>query len=296
MSKERSRFDALGDRMKEFEMMEAGRRLMPGLPVMVRLDGRSFHTFTRGMSRPFHEPMSRAMIETARYLVAETHACFAYTQSDEISLGYWNESDQSEMMFDGRVQKLCSVLAGLATAKFNQEVVRRMPERAHLLPVFDARVFSMPSLDEMVNCVLFRALDCAKNSITMAASAYYSHKDLHGKHSAAKHEMLYEKGVNWANYPAFFKDGTFLRRELVMKELTAEELARIPEKHRPIGPVMRSQVLEVNMPPFARLANPKDVLFYGARPIAKSDAETGDANAVGEEVPDSDIDAPQVAG
>ncbi|CAB3784161.1 tRNA(His) guanylyltransferase Thg1 family protein [Pararobbsia alpina] len=274
MSKERSRFDALGDRVKEFEMMEAGRRLMPGLPVMVRLDGRSFHTFTRGMARPFHEPMSRAMIETARHLVGETHACFAYTQSDEISLGYWNVSPESEMMFDGRIQKLCSVLAGLATAKFNQEVGHRMPEKAHLLPAFDARVFNMPSLDEMVNCILFRALDCAKNSITMAASAYYSHKDLHAKNSSDKHEMLHVKGVNWANYPAFFKDGTFLRRELVVKELSAEELARIPEKHRPVGPVQRSQVAEVDMPPFARIANPKGVLFYGEAPVAKSDRLT----------------------
>lgn len=280
MSKERSRFDALGDRMKEYEMIEAGRRLMPGLPIMVRLDGRSFHTFTRGMPRPFHEPMSRSMIETARYLVEETHACFAYTQSDEITLAYWSDDLRNTPMFDGRVQKLCSVLAGMATAKFNQEVVQRMPEKAKLLPVFDARVFNMPNLDEMVNCVLFRALDCAKNSITMAASAYYSHKQLHGKNSSDKHEMLYAKGVNWANYPAFFKDGTFLRRETVLKELSASELSRIPEKHRPKGPVQRSQVLELDMPPFAKLANPKEVLFYGAQPITKAEASAADDTIV----------------
>jgi tRNA(His) guanylyltransferase len=198
---EKSRFDALGDRMKAYEAMEAGRRLMPGLPIMIRLDGRSFHTFTRGMPRPFHLPMSQAMIETARYMVQEAHASFAYTQSDEITLGYSVEATQSEMLFGGRTQKLTSVLAAMATAKFNQEVLKRMPDRAELLPVFDARVFNMPNHDEMVNCVLFRALDCVKNSITMAASAYYSHKELHGKSGSDKHELLHAKGVNWADYP-----------------------------------------------------------------------------------------------
>ena len=267
MQNEKSSLDALGDRMKNFEMMEAGRRLMPGLPIMARLDGRSFHTFTRGLPRPYHEPLSLAMIETAKYLVEETHACFAYTQSDEITLGFWSEDPKSKPMFDGRVQKLVSILSGLATAKFNQEVALRMPEKARLLPVFDARVFNMPNLDEMANCVLFRALDCAKNSITMAASAYYSHKELQGKSSAAKHEMLHAKGVNWAKYPAFFKDGTFLRREVVLKELTPQELARIPEKHRPTGPVQRSVIKELDMPPFSRVVNRKEVLFYGAAPL-----------------------------
>lgn len=275
----KSRFDALGDRMKQFEMMEAGRRLMPGLPVMVRLDGRSFHTFTKGMPRPYHEPMSLAMIETARYLVEETHACFAYTQSDEISLGFWNEDDKSEMLFSGRIEKLCSVLAGLATAKFNHEVIARMPERAKLLPVFDARVFSMPNLDEMVNCVLFRALDCAKNSVTMAASAHYSHRELHGKGSAAKHEMLRAKGVNWADYPAFFKDGSFLRRETFLKELTPQELARIPVSRRPAGPVERSAVRVIAMPPFARVANAKEVLFCSASPVVRADVSDAQLEA-----------------
>ena len=263
----RTDFDALGDRMKMYEGMEAARRLMPGLPVMARLDGRSFHTFTRGMPRPYHAPMSQAMIETARYLVTETHSAFAYTQSDEITLGFWNEDPKSQMLFDGRIQKLTSVLASLASVKFNQEVLARMPDKAHLLPVFDARVWSLPTLDEMANAVLWRSLDCTKNAITMAASAYYSHKELHGKSSADKHQLLHEKGVNFVNYPAFFKDGTLLRRELVERELSPAELSRIPEKHRPSGPVTRSVVSEVDLPPFAWLSNKVGVLFNGEPPV-----------------------------
>ena len=269
----KSRFEALGDRIKAFEMAEAGRSLLPGVPVMVRLDGRSFHTFTKGMPRPYFEPMSKAMIETARYLVEMTNASFAYTQSDEITLGYFSENKyEVPVMFDGRFQKLTSILASMASVKFNCEVMQRMPDKAHMMPLFDARVFNLPTLEDMADAVLFRTMDCAKNSITMAASAYYSHKELQGKNSADKHEMLYAKGVNWANYPEFFKNGTFLRRESVFKTLTEEELSRIPEAHRPKGPIERTEVLEVDMPPFIRISNPVRVLFYKEIPILTSDS------------------------
>jgi tRNA(His) guanylyltransferase len=276
MKKEKSRFDALGDRMKKYERMETARTLMPGLPIMVRLDGRGFSKFTRGMTRPFHEPMSRAMIETARYLVEQTHASFAYTQSDEITLGFWNADPKQEALFGGRVQKLVGIYAGMATSKFMEQVMLRMPDRIKRYPVLDARVFNLPNLDEMAECVLFRALDCAKNSITMAASAHYSHRELHGKSGAEKHEMLRAKGVNWVDYPEFFKNGTFLRRETATAEVSAERLARIPEKHRHLhtGVTARTSVVEVDMPPFARVANPKEVLFEGAKPVLRTDGLT----------------------
>lgn len=255
--------------MKRYEAAETERRLMPGLPVMVRLDGRSFHTFTRGLALPIHEPLRMAMIETARFLVEESQASFAYTQSDEISLVFWNPDPESSMLFDARVQKLTSILASLATAKFNQEVQVRMPEKARLLPVFDARVFNLPNLEEVVNCMLFRTQDCAKNSVTMAAAAHYSHKQLHGKSTAVKHQMLEAAGVRWLDYPTYFRDGTFLRRELVSRHLTPQELARIPEKHRPTAAVQRSQVVEMALPPFGQLANPKEVLFDNATPVLR---------------------------
>jgi tRNA(His) guanylyltransferase len=261
----KSRFDCLGDRMKAYEKRETDRTVMPALPVIVRLDGRAFHTFTKRMARPFYEPMSRAMIETARYLVAESNANFAYTQSDEITLVYWNDDPSAELAHAGRIQKLVSLLAAQATAKFNQEVGKRMPERAHLLPIFDARVFNVPTLDEMVNCILWRTWDCEKNSLTMAASAYYSHKALHGQNGPAKHELLHAKGVNWADYPAFFKNGTFLRRESTVRALAPDVLARIPAKYRP-GKVMRTAVVEIDMPRFSSVANPLGVLLYKEAP------------------------------
>lgn len=263
----REEFDAMGDRHKAFEVREAGRRLMPGLPVVVRLDGKAFHTFCRGLKKPYDERLSIAMRETTKVLVGETHAAIGYTQSDEITLVFPNLDVNKPMMYDGKVQKLCSLLAALASAKFNREIQERIPEKAHLLPVFDARVFSYPNLDLAAENLLWRESDATRNSLTMAASAYYSPKQLHKVGRAQQHDMLHEKGINWNDYPAFFKRGTYIRRQSILKELTAEELARIPEKHRPLGPVVRSVMAELDMPPTTRISNLKEALFFGADPI-----------------------------
>jgi tRNA(His) guanylyltransferase len=266
----REEFEAMGDRQKLFEGMEAGRKLMPGLPVLVRLDGRSFHTFTRGLPRPYDERLSRAMIETTKFLVDETHASIGYCQSDEISLVFPNTDFLTKMMFDGRTQKLTSVLAALATAKFNQDIALNIPEKARLLPVFDARAWAVSNLDIAAEHFIWRETDATRNSLTMAAHAYYSHKELHKAGFAQKHEMLHAKGINWNDYPAFFKRGTYIRREQVQRDLTATELNRIPVKHRPTGPVTRTVVQALDMPPISRLTNLKGVLFFGEVPMELS--------------------------
>lgn len=264
----RCEFEAMGDRHKAFEVREAGRRLMPGLPVLVRLDGRAFHTFTRGLARPYDERLSRAMIETTKFLVEESHASIGYCQSDEISLAFPNATPGASAMFDGRIQKLCSILASLASVKFNQQILAAIPEKAHLLPVFDARVYNYPTLDLAAESFVWRETDATRNSLTMAAHAYYSHKALHKVGYAQKHELLFAKGINWNDYPAFFKRGTYVRREQVLKELTLAELSRIPEKHRPTGPVVRSELKELDMPPITRVTNLNGVLFFGEAPVA----------------------------
>lgn len=268
----RTDFEALGDRQKAYEALEAARKLMPGLPVLVRLDGRAFHTFTRGLARPYDERLSRSMVETAKFLVEQTHASIGYTQSDEISLAWPCTDAAKPVLFDGRVQKLCSVLASLATAKFNQLVASNLPEKAHLLPVFDARAWAVSSLAVAAEHFLWRESDATRNSLTMAAHAHYSHKELHKAGYAKKHEMLFVKGINWDDYPAFFKRGTYVRREVELRELSAEELERIPPKHRPTGPVVRSAVRELDMPPLSQVDNVQGVLFFGESPVRRADA------------------------
>lgn len=259
----RKDFETMGDRHKAFEVLWTSTKLMPGLPVIARLDGRAFHTFTRGLAKPYDERLSRAMIETTKFLVDETHASVGYTQSDEITLAFPNLEVEKPMLFNGKIQKLTSILASMATAQFNRQIQNRIPEKAHLLPLFDARVFQYPELDLAAECFIWREADATRNSLTMAAHAYYNHRELHKAGYSKKHDMLHAKGIIWADYPAFFKRGTYVRRESEFRTLSDEELSRIPEKHRPTGPVIRTSLKELDLPPAHQVSNLVNVLFLG---------------------------------
>jgi len=268
--------DAFGDRMKGYESVETGRRLDTSLPVYARIDGRSFSKFTRGMQRPFDPRMTSAMQAATRHLVKATDARLGYTQSDEISL-IWEVdtvNPSAQMFFDGKVQKLCSVLAGLATAAFTQAVMASDPEfaaYAERLPHFDARVFNLPSRDEGANAFLWRELDATRNAVSMTAYANFSAKSLHGVSVFGMRERLAEAGVDFEAYPRPFRRGTYYRRKTVERAMTPDELARIPERHRPAADtlVMRTEIAEVDMPPFATVVNRVAVVFDGAEPASR---------------------------
>lgn len=260
--------DKMGDRLKMFEGIEAGRILIPNLPICVRVDGRAFHTFTRGMNRPYDERMSKAMIETMKYLVKKTDACIGYVQSDEISLVL---SDSKEPLFGGRVQKLTSIIAAMATAKFNDEIHKSFPDKP--LAEFDCRVWNVPNRTEAANTILWREFDATKNSISMAARSVYSDNQLLGKNSSDKQEMLWQKGINWDKYPVFFKRGTYARRVVMERKLTPDELKNLPEHHEarknPDMVFTRSEIKEIEMPIFSAVENREEVIFDGAEPKVK---------------------------
>lgn len=258
--------DALGDRMKAYEAHEAGRRFLPLLPVYARIDGRNFHSFTRGMDRPYDERLTGCMIETTRRLVEETGAIVGYTQSDEISLIWYRPDPKSELFFGGKVFKIVSVTAALATSIFVSLARAHWPDRVDGL-AFDCRAFSLPNKDEAANAILWRELDATKNAISMAARCHFSDRELFGKSGAEMQEMIFQKtGENFNDFPARFKRGTFIQRRTVFKELDAETLARIPPDKRPTGPIERQVVATVEMPSFRKVTNRVAVLFDGAAP------------------------------
>jgi tRNA(His) 5'-end guanylyltransferase len=234
---------------------------------MARIDGRTFHSFTRGMDRPFDRRFSEAMIKTTISLVRDTGACMGYTQSDEITLAWHAENSQSQIWFDGRVTKMTSQLAAQATLAFYRLTLELMPEYADRLPTFDARVWNVPNRTEGANVFLWREWDATKNSVSMAASAFYSHKSLLGKNTPQKHEMLFQKGINWNDYPTFFKRGTYVQRRTISKPFSAEEISQLPEKHEarrnPALIVERSICAEIEMPPLSTVANREAVIFQG---------------------------------
>jgi tRNA(His) guanylyltransferase len=235
--------DALGDRMKGYEDATAGPRLDTSLPIYARIDGRSFSKFTRGLERPYDARLSRAMIQTTCALVEKMHATLGYTQSDEISLAFISSGPDSDTIFNGRTQKLVSVLASFATIAFVTELDHLgLTNYLDREPHFDCRVCQMPSIAETENMFLWRWKDATKNAIQMVAQAKFSAKQLHAKHGGEMVEMLRAEGIEFDALPAFFRRGTFAKRVTESRELTPEELARIPEAHRPTGPVQRHRI------------------------------------------------------
>lgn len=268
--------DNFGNRMKDYERMETGRRFMPGLPVYARIDGRSFSKFTKGMGRPYDLAMTNVMIDTVKSLVDETHACIGYTQSDEISLCWFADTyGEGQIFFDGKIQKMVSVLAALTTAYFIQHGLKVFPSRFdNKFPVFDARVFQLPNKVEGANAFLWREFDATKNSISMAARSVYSHKELDRKNGGEMQEMLWQKGINWNDYPASFKRGTYVQRKAMWVELDAATMAKIPEDKRPTGPVQRHEIATLELPPFATVTNRVAVIFDGDNPTVEETNDT----------------------
>lgn len=260
--------DEFGDRMKLFELQETGRQFMRLLPIYARIDGKCFSKFTRGMKRPYDVDMSRCMIETTKYLVKETGARIGYCQSDEISLIWYSDSYDSQVFFNGRVFKMTSVLAAMATSAFTLEGLKAFPDRVQRMrPVFDCRIFQLPNLVEASNALLWREMDATKNAVSMAARSMFSHKELDGQGRADMHEMMFQKGHNFNDYPAFFKRGTFVQRKQVLRTLTDDEIKRIPPDRVPTGPVLRHEIVELDMPSFRTVKNRVGVIFDGEPPI-----------------------------
>lgn len=267
--------DALGDIMKGYESAFTSNKVMKGIPLLARLDGRAFHTFAKGLARPYDGRLTDCMVETTAFLIEQTHALTGYTQSDEITLlWYFDANSTSEYMFNGKISKLNSVLASLATVKFYSQVQQNIPEKKHLFPIFDCRVWQVPTKSLAADVFIWRELDATKNSVSMAAHSMFSHKSLQGLSSKQmKDRMINEANVNWNLYPAFFKRGSYLQKRNYFVEYTEEERMAIPEKYRPAvdEKVERSKVVTLDMAPCRLVDNFEDVIFNKADPINKAD-------------------------
>lgn len=266
--------DDLGDRMKALEEAESGRRLMPLLPVLARLDGRSFHTFTKHAKRPFSETLHSKMVEVTKSLVTETSACVGYTQSDEIQLAWYG----TPTFFEGRIQKMVSSLAAMASSKFN--LLPHDPSDGlnwHMVPTFDCRVWAVPTPMEAVNAFVWRQQDATRNSVSSAAQNHFSHRFLQNLSCEEMQEKLFsERGVNWNDYPWQFKRGTFVQRARVKRAFTAEDLEELPPKHQArLNPdliIERNVIREADLW-LTKITNRVDALLHGEDPSYEVDAK-----------------------
>lgn len=234
--------DDLGTRMKTYYEQVPKYRLFRRTPVAIRIDGKAFHTFTRGFKKPFDEVLGNAMIRTMEYLCKNIQGCvFGYTQSDEISLLLIDyQKLNSSAWFDYEIQKICSIAASMATMSFNKFFVEevdnwfnKVSSDAHTHSMttadwdlykaynksiergamFDARCFNIPK-EEACNLIYWRQLDATRNSIQMVGQANFSHNELQGKSCAVIQDMLHEqRGINWNDYPTRWKRGVAWTKE-----------------------------------------------------------------------------------
>ena len=224
--------DDLGTRMKTYYEQIPKTKLMRRTPVAIRIDGKAFHTFTRGFQKPFDEILIKAMQETTKYLCENIQGCvLGYTQSDEITLILVDYKNlDSSAWFDYEVQKICSIASSMATMAFNRAFnaftcgVRQGGDgnayvKAKLKgAMFDARVFNIPK-EEVTNLIYWRQLDATRNSIQMVGQANFSHKDLQGKSCNMIQDMLMtQKGINWNDFPIHQKRGSCVVRNKIVVE------------------------------------------------------------------------------
>lgn len=251
MSDKKMKRDDLGNRMKTFYEQIPKTRLMRRTPVVIRIDGKAFHTFTRGFKRPFDDVLIKTMQETAKYLCENIQGCsLAYTQSDEISLLLIDyQRFETSAWFDYEVQKMCSVSTSMATLAFNKYFAvnydewgeENLPDwdlgstydkvEESLLKLddayskalkigamFDARVFNIPR-EEVCNYFYWRQLDASRNSIQMVGQANFSHKELQQKSCNDIQDMLMtQKSINWNDLPTYQKRGSCVVRNKIVLE------------------------------------------------------------------------------
>lgn len=226
----------LGERMKEYEM-QSRTRLLRKVPVIIRLDGKAFHTWTKGLDRPFDRNLMHIMQKTMLALCKQIQGCvLGYTQSDEITLVLVDYQRMESMAwFDNQVQKMCSVAASIATSAFEKALDEEIDEldvdaqkyywdnqlftqeecieKKYLLiskkwkANFDARAFNIP-IHEVINNLIWRQQDATRNSINMVGQSLYPHKELQGIGTKElQNKMLTEKNVNWNDYKTDEKRG-----------------------------------------------------------------------------------------
>lgn len=261
--------DALGDRMKEFYENRSKTYLTRRTPVIIRLDGKAFHSFTKGFKRPYDEIFHEAMNETLRYLCKNIQGCkIGYTQSDEITLLLTDyEKLTTDAWFGYSVQKMCSVAASMATFAFNRVLACLTDEYYNTIwddivedwrgtdeevayynkllkavekgGMFDCRCFNIPQ-EEVANCFIWRQQDATRNAIQMLGQTYFSHKELDKKDQNDIQDMLMlEKGINFNDMPVPFKRGVCCYRK-DCSDVIIE------------GPNRKQWVIDLNIPIFTQ--------------------------------------------
>jgi tRNA(His) 5'-end guanylyltransferase len=195
--------------MKGYEAVSSN-KLMRRTPVIIRLDGKAFHTYTKSIKNAFDGGMHLCMVETMIYLCENIQgAVLGYTQSDEITilLKDW-QTHETQAWFDNKQTKMESISASMATAKFNEQAKMILPPNvSDRFALFDSRAFNVP-VDDVTNCFLWRQQDASRNSVQMLGRMHFSNNEMQNKNNSQVQDMLMlQKGVNWNDLDTWKKRG-----------------------------------------------------------------------------------------
>jgi len=230
--------EELGNRMKEFYEDRFRTKLPRRAYTIIRIDGKAFHTYTKGLKRPFDEELIEDMNKTTAFLCKNIMgAKMGYVQSDEISILLTDfDTLDTQAWFDYNIQKMVSIASSLATSEFNRLRIDRYIKEKYNSGIsnityrfmenlsnikqaqFDARVFQIPSRIEVENYFIWRQQDATRNSISSVAQSLYSHKELNGVKTNEMQEMIFQKGINWNDYDFRKKRGAVIGKVEVQVE------------------------------------------------------------------------------
>lgn len=260
--------DPDGDQIKALEAV-TDLTLDPTQPVILRLDGRAFHSWTACVDRPFDPRLNGLMVQTMLSLANATGARYCYTQSDEITLVCLTEG-KSQPLFGGRVLKLCSLVASLASVKFNQGLAE-WGITSNKLATFDCRAFNVPDKETAAQVVIWRETDAIRNSTLGRGQEFLSHNEIHGMSAHEVREWLKTNNRAWGELPPERKFGVACNHRWVDRPFSAKELDKLPEKHaaraNPSLTFRRHELVPVHLPLKWGCMNPEAVVFDGVDPV-----------------------------
>lgn len=275
--------DSLGDRMKIYE--GAYRATLPiRMPVVIRIDGKAFHTYTKGCKKPVDQGLVDCMNTTAIELCKSVQGCqLAYVQSDEISLLLVNYQDvNSQAWFDNNVQKMVSIAASIASVTFTMNSYKIWAPKtwAEVDPgagpmsesdfnssaYFDARAFILPK-EDVTNYFLWRQQDATRNSVQMLARTLYSHKECTDKNNSELQEMIFNKGINWNDCSTTQKRGRCITKQITSK------VAHNPKSGESVMALRKEWIIDNEIPIFSQDRSYIDKLTFPLMKVNVNDKE-----------------------
>lgn len=218
------------DFMKNLYYLESMYKLIPTIPVVLEINGRSFHTWTRGLKKPYDEKLHKVMQEVMKKLMREFSSNIGYTYSDEIVL-VWIDPFENTMPFGGKNEKLVSAASSLASVVFNDLLNKYIPEKKNTFPTFTANVIQIPGIDNCKAYLNNKRYDAIKKSYSSAARIFYTNEQCYKKKIPQLNEMLLKQGVAWDDYPIHFKSGMYAFREEIRVRFGKNDLKNLPKKH-----------------------------------------------------------------